>query len=122
MPYYAFVNVVSRRKLLEFWLEYPEAEEVLSIWYRTFQKAMPRNFAELKSIFGSVDLAEKYTVFDVGGNKFRVIVLIDYEYQFAKIRHVFTHQMYDQWNAQAERQLEERQKREQAKLARKRKN
>jgi mRNA interferase HigB len=100
------VNVVSRKKLMAFWRKHPEATEPLTIWYRTLRKSRPKNFAELKSIFNSVDLASKYTIFDIGGNKFRVIIIVDYTNSFAKIRHVFTHQEYDLWNAKAEQKLE----------------
>jgi mRNA interferase HigB len=109
------VNVVSRKKLIAFWLKHPEATEVLAVWYRALQKSNPQHFAELKNLFNTVDLAFGYTIFDVGGNKFRVIVIVDYEYSFAKIRHVLTHEEYNHWNAKAERALEEQQKREKSK-------
>lgn len=100
------MNVVSRKKLIAFWLLHPQAAEPLAVWYRVLRKSQPKNFAELKSLFGAVDIASKYTIFDIGGNKFRVIVLIDFTHSFAKIRHVLTHQEYDFWNAQEERKLE----------------
>lgn len=110
------MNVVNRKKLIAFWLKHPEATEPLAVWYRTLQKSKPKNFAQLKNLFGSVDLAAGYTIFDIGGNNFRVIVIVDYEYSFAKIRHVLTHQEYDHWNAQNERKLEQQVKLEKAKL------
>ncbi len=110
MPYNSFVNVVSRKKLIAFWLRYPESAEPLAIWYRALRKSRPKHFAELKTIFNGVDVASKYTIFDIGGNKFRVIVIVDYTNSFAKIRHVFTHHEYDSWNAQAEHKLEQKSK------------
>jgi mRNA interferase HigB len=109
------VNVVSRKKLIAFWLKHPDATEVLAVWYRTLQKSNPKNFSDLKNLFNTVDLAAGYTIFDVGGNKFRVIVILDYAHLFAKIRFVFTHEEYNHWNAAAERALEEQQKREKIK-------
>ena len=105
------VNVVSRAKLKAFWLEYPDSEEPLIAWYKTLSKLSPKNFAELKNTFNSIDLAVKYTIFDVGGNKFRIITIIDFEYQFAKIRHVFTHKEYENWNAIEEHRQDELEKR-----------
>ena len=113
------VNVVSKSKLRAFWLEHPDAEEPLITWYKTLSKLSPKNFAELKDTFNSVDLAIKYTIFDVGGNKFRVIVLIDFEYQFAKIRHVLTHKEYENWSAKEEHKQDELEKRQKELTAKK---
>ncbi len=76
----------------------PEALEPLSRWYNLLRKSSPTNFAELRAIFASADFVNPFTVFNVGGNKYRIITLIDYEGQFTKIRHVFTHPEYDDWN------------------------
>jgi mRNA interferase HigB len=96
------VNVVSKKTIRAF-LEHhadsePEALEPLSRWYNLLRKSSPTNFAELRAIFASTDFVNPFTVFNVGGNKYRIITLIDYEGQFTKIRHVFTHPEYDDWN------------------------
>lgn len=53
------------------------------------------SFAELKRSFGSVDEVGKFTVFDIGGNKFRLIAAIHYNRKKIYIRHVLTHIEYD---------------------------
>jgi mRNA interferase HigB len=54
-----------------------------------------QNFAELRQIFASADLVGKLTVFNIGGNKYRLITYIDYQSQKVFIRHVLTHAEYD---------------------------
>jgi mRNA interferase HigB len=93
------VNVVSKKTIRAFLENHdPEALEPLSRWYNLLRKSSPANFAELRAIFASADFVNPFTVFNVGGNKYRIITLIDYEGQFTKIRHVFTHPEYDEWN------------------------
>ena len=53
------------------------------------------SFAAIKRVFGSVDKVGKFTVFDIGGNKFRLIAAIHYNRKKVYIRHVLTHAAYD---------------------------
>ncbi len=72
-----------------------EAAEPLGIWYAIMSKTDLGSFAELKRVFGSVDKVGRLTVFDVGGNKFRLIAVIHYNRKKVYIRHVLTHAEYD---------------------------
>lgn len=92
------MNVIALRRLRLFWLEYPEAEAPLRAWYRRLRKGEPKNFAELRDQFNSLDFVAPYTIFDVAGNHYRVIVVIVFEGNKAFIKYVFTHLEYDQWN------------------------
>ncbi len=74
---------------------HPEARDALEYWYRLAKAGEFRTFADLKDTFGSVDLVKKLTVFDLGGNKFRLIAAIHYNRQKIYIRAVLTHQEYD---------------------------
>lgn len=65
------------------------------MWYAIMSKTDFRSFAELKPVFSSVDKVWKFTVFDVGGNKFRLIAAIHYNRKKVYIRHVLTHAEYD---------------------------
>lgn len=57
------------------------------------------NFVELRQTFGSADyVPDKYTVFDVGGNKYRIICVIHYNTQRMFVREVLTHKEYDRWS------------------------
>ena len=58
-----------------------------------------RNFADVRTVFPSADQVGKFTVFDIGGNKFRLIAVIHFNRGKVFVRHVLTHQEYDrgQW-------------------------
>jgi mRNA interferase HigB len=102
------MNVIALRRLRTFWKEYPEAEEPLRVWYRRLCKSEPQNFAELKDQFNRIDLDAPFTIFDISGNNYRVIVVIVYISQVAFIKHVFTHSQYDQWNRSKAKKLEKK--------------
>ena len=56
------------------------------------------DFNSLKATFAAADYVAPYTLFDVGGNRFRVIAVIHYDRRRVYIRHVFTHADYDRWS------------------------
>ena len=70
-------------------------------WYTTVSDAEWGRFSDVKATFNSADyIADGKIVFDVGGNKYRVIMAIDYQRQLGFIRFVGTHAQYDQINAE----------------------
>lgn len=89
------MRVISRRKLREFWEEHSKAQSTLADWYRITAKADWGCFADVRSTFGTADQVGKFTVFDIGGNKFRLIVVIHFDKKRVYIRHVLTHEQYD---------------------------
>ena len=89
------MHVITRTRLREFAARHREAAEPLSIWYAIMSKTDFASFAELRRVFGSVDKVGKFTVFDIGGNKFRLIAAVHYNRKKVYIRHVFTHAEYD---------------------------
>jgi mRNA interferase HigB len=91
------MRVISRRTLREFWEQHPESRAPLVAWYRLMQSAVFMDFSALRRTFGAADYVAPYTVFNVGGNKYRVIVVIHYNRQRAYIRTVMTHSEYDRW-------------------------
>jgi len=72
----------------------------MEAWYRVIKNANFANFNDVRRAFNSADYVAPYTVFDVGGNNFRVIAAIHYNGQRLYIRFVFTHAEYDNWNKQ----------------------
>ena len=93
--YYTVMNVIALRALREFWMMYPEAENVLRDWNKLARSVDPNHFAALKMTFGSVDIARAKDetvifIFDLGGNKYRVVTRIDFEYRVLFILFVFT--------------------------------
>ena len=71
------MDIISQTKLKEFWRKYPDAKIPLDGWLRIVRKHDFVSFAELKSKFGSIDQVGRLTVFDIGGNKYRLIAAID---------------------------------------------
>jgi mRNA interferase HigB len=98
MLYDRIVHVISRRAIEAFWTEHPAAQAPLEAWFRIVRKLSPATFSEVKRTFNSVDYVAPYTVFDVGGNNFRVIAVIHYNRKKLYVREVLTHAEYDRWS------------------------
>jgi mRNA interferase HigB len=98
------VNVISRRKLRAFYEAVGERRRhaaAFDAWFKLARKARWRSFQDVKALFGHTDVARDTasqrtaTIFDIGGNKYRIITLIDYLRQTVLITHVMTHAEYD---------------------------
>jgi len=88
------VHIITRKRVLEFTRKHPDAESALDHWYRVMKRYHFDNFASLRSVFPSADVG-KVTVFNIGGNKARLIAAIHYNRRKVFIRHVLTHDEYD---------------------------
>jgi mRNA interferase HigB len=90
----------SRRALREFWEQHPDAETPLRAWYKIASAAKWENFAELKAAFGRADaVGDKRIIFDVGGNKYRIVVRVVYgPFYRMMIKFVGTHNEYNHIN------------------------
>ena len=93
------MHIITFARLKEFYEKYPDAETSLRSWNKLTKLASWQSFAELRETFGSADFVGKLTVFNIGGNKYRLIAYIDYQSQKVFIRHVLAHAEYDteQW-------------------------
>lgn len=89
------MHVITRKRLSEFWSKHRDAEKPLRIWYGICKKTRFKNFAELKRAFGTVDKVGRFTVFDIGGNKWRLITIVHHTTGKIYIRAVLTHREYD---------------------------
>jgi mRNA interferase HigB len=98
------MHIISRRKLREFSRDHPDAGEALDRWYNAARKAIWRNFSDLRATFGSADQVGNLVVFNIGGNKYRLIVRIYYKDAVILIRHILTHKQYDlgDWKSEPE--------------------
>jgi mRNA interferase HigB len=90
------MHIITRKRLNEFAEKHPGAESALSRWYHLIKKTDFPSFAELRQTFPSADQVGKLTVFNVGGNKYRLITAIHYNRKRLYIRAVLTHEEYDQ--------------------------
>lgn len=93
------MKLISNSRLTGFAQIYPESTTVLQAWRRVIEKNSFQNWSELKQTFNSVDKVDDLTVFNVGGNKYRIIAFIRFAKQIIYIKHVLTHNQYDkgQW-------------------------
>jgi mRNA interferase HigB len=92
------MHVISYRALREFGETHPAARTPLRAWHKVAQKAAWTNLADVRQTYPSADAVEGLTVFNIGGNKYRLIVSINYQAQVIYIKHVLTHEEYDEEN------------------------
>ena len=89
------MHIITKTRLVEFWTDHPDAEGPLKEWHRIVSKTNFADFNALSATFRSADYVAPYTVFNIGGNKYRLIVKMEYRYCTAYIRAVLTHTQYD---------------------------
>lgn len=89
------MHVISRKALREFWERFPDSQAPLLRWYKIVTLSEFKSFAELRMTFPSADLVGDLVVFNIGGNKYRLIVLIHFGRGKAYVRHVLSHSEYD---------------------------
>ena len=85
------MHVISRKKLVEFGADHAESIGPLDRWYRVAKKATWANFGDLRLDFPGADQVKHYTIFDIGGNKYRLVADIYFNDQVLLIRGLFTH-------------------------------
>jgi mRNA interferase HigB len=96
------MRIIAFRALREFWEkpEFTDSETSLRAWYHEAKGSAWRNSNELKQYYKNASiLGEGRVVFNIKGNKYRLVVAIDYEFQVIFIRFIGTHQQYDMINA-----------------------
>lgn len=89
------MRIISRKRLREFWQKYPEMEKSLAYWYRIAKKADWENLVDVGKDFPHADSVGVCTIFNVGGNKIRLVTKIFYPNKKVLIRFVMTHAEYD---------------------------
>ena len=89
------MHIISTKKLREFWTAHPAAESPLRAWIKVVEDAEWENFADVRAVYSRADQVGKFTVFDIGGNKFRMVAVIHFNRGKVFIRHMLTHAEYD---------------------------
>ena len=89
------MRIISKRRLREFWNKYSEAEKPLLAWYQTVKKAEWNNFTEVRETYRHADIYQDCVIFNVGGNKFRLIAKIRYRKKRVYVRFILLHSDYD---------------------------
>ena len=96
------MQIIAKRTLRRFWVRHNQAESPFKAWYALVQRAEWRGPADVKRDFGAnVDfIGDSRMVFDIGGNKYRLVVRVSYAFRRGLIKFVGTHKDYDKIDAE----------------------
>ena len=89
------MHIITRKRLNDFASKHPDTTSVLERWYRLMKQRNFASFAELRAVFPDADRVGKLTVFNIGGNRARLIAAIHYDRRRVYIRAVLTHPEYE---------------------------
>jgi mRNA interferase HigB len=91
------MRVISNKALTDFSAIHGDADTALQAWRKIVEASSFESFAEIRATFNATDKVGDYYVFDIGGNKYRIVVAIHFDKKKLFVRHVFTHKEYDKW-------------------------
>lgn len=89
------MHIISRKAIRRFTQNYPDSISSLSAWFRIIKANRFHSFHELQRVFAKADMVGNLVVFNIGGNKYRLIAAIHFNRQKVYIRHILTHAEYD---------------------------
>ncbi len=92
------MTIIGVDVLKTFTLRYPPARKAVQKWLGVVTDAQWPSFAVVKQTFLTADYVAPYVVFNIGGNKYRVVAAINYSLSIVQIEHAFTHEEYDRWS------------------------
>ena len=94
------MRIISIKKLKDFWQKHADAEQQLKAWYAEVKNSDWNNHAAITKLFRTASiLPNNRVVFNIKGNKYRIVTAINYDYKIVYIRFVGTHAEYDNINA-----------------------
>ena len=94
------MNIISKRTLVKFYEENPQAKSALEVWHSDARKSTWSSPADIKKIYSSSSfLSDNRVVFNIKGNDYRLIVRIDYPRKIVRVKFVGTHAQYDKIDA-----------------------
>lgn len=96
------MQVIAKRTLKEFWQVHGQAKTPLEAWYAIVSHAEWTGPADIKGMYGAnVDfVGDNRVIFDISGNRYRLIVRVSYRFKVVQIRFVGTHAEYDKIDAE----------------------
>ena len=90
------MRVIAKSTLEDFWREYPDSEQCLRSWYREAKRAIWKAPPEIKEQYRSASILQKSrVVFNIAGNKYRLLVDVLYPIGVIYVKFVGTHKQYD---------------------------
>lgn len=95
------MRVIAKKRIRSFWSRHPDAEGPLRAWYHEASKAEWRNGTDVKARYATASILKNgRVVFNIGGNKYRLVVSVNYPIRIVYIRFVGTHREYDEIDAE----------------------
>jgi mRNA interferase HigB len=92
------MNVIARKKLIDFAAKYPDARNALERWWTICRKNSYSSFSDLKRTFGTADMVNRCIVFDIGGGKYRLVARVNFVGKRMWVKYLLTHEEYDKLN------------------------
>jgi len=89
------MHIISRKTLREFARRHPDSKTALDHWFHILKTNRFEDFNALRNILPSADMVGDLIVFNIGGNKYRLIASIHFNRQKVYIRHLLTHEEYN---------------------------
>jgi len=90
------MRLISRKHLKDFCERHPDAKAPLDAWYHEVKRANWKNFADIRLKYRSADVvAGNRVIFNIGGNKYRLVVKVAYKVGVVYVKFVGTHEEYD---------------------------
>lgn len=89
------MHVITQKKIWEAKVKWPRAASALDSWYRLMKSVEPADFAAMKSSFPATDKVGHLHIFDIGGNKLRLVAVVHYKFKKVYIRQILDHAEYD---------------------------
>jgi mRNA interferase HigB len=89
------MQIIKRGALEQFWREHADAKASLESWYAVVRRANWETPAEMKRVYGTADLVGSRTVFNIAGNRYRLIARVNYQTQRVFVLYILTHAEYD---------------------------
>jgi mRNA interferase HigB len=94
------MRIISRKILREFWELHPDAQSSLESWYADVKQNSWKTPNDIKAVYRNASfLINNRVVFNIKGNKYRLIVMVQYQFQIVYVRFIGTHDEYDQIDA-----------------------
>jgi len=98
--YYINMRIISRKKIRKFWEKHSDARQALESWYADAKQANWKTPSDIKNVYKNASfVANNRVVFNIKGNKFRLVAAVQFEYGIIYIRFVGTHKEYDKIDA-----------------------
>lgn len=95
------MRVFAKKILRAYWEKHNDSEEQLKTWYKEASKSKWATPADIKSEYAKASILKNgRVVFNICGNKYRLIVDINYKRQWSFIRFIGTHNDYDNVDAE----------------------